>query len=113
MANIKVNIQDLIAKQSDITPYEVFRLLQHATSQVDPARAAALKPQMMYNYDRNGLIVSGRKAKDTGEAGRYTHSEVVAFVAKWTKKNLKSEQNLDSDRTPENLIAQYRVQIGR
>jgi hypothetical protein len=90
MSNTKKSIEEIQNTEGQtLTPYEVFRLWQHAidTHNID----RELKPQMAYNYDRNGLIVKGRSAKETKIAGRYTVEEANAFVAKWLMKNYKIE----------------------
>lgn len=90
MANTKKSVVEILATQGQsLTPYEVYRIWSEAVSTIDASRE--LKPQMAYNYDRNGLIVKGRSAKVTGTAGRYTSEEAVAFVSKWVKKNYQVE----------------------
>lgn len=88
MANVKKSIDEIIsATGQTLKPYDVYRILAEAVSSVDPSRE--MKPQMMYNYDRNGLIVKGRKAIETGSAGRYTVQEALEFVSKWVMRNYK------------------------
>lgn len=41
-----------------------------------------VRPQMMYNYDRNGMIVRGSKSKM-----RFTNDEVIEFVTRFTERN--------------------------
>lgn len=110
MANTKRSIQDIRSSQT-LTPYEVYRLWQDAVESIDATRAAQLKPQMAYNYDRNGLIVKGYNlATRGGEAGRYTVEQADAFIAKWIKKNYnrdyKAAPVIDpfSDVTDENMV---------
>lgn len=97
MANTKRTIEEIL-KSEQITPYEVFRLWQDAIDKLNIDRQ--LKPQMAYNYDRNGLIVKGRKALETGEAGRYTVTEAYEFIARWLLRNYKIEFNFNAPTTP-------------
>lgn len=87
MANIKHSVESIEAQMTDLTPYQVYVVWQAEIVKVDSTRE--IRPQMAYNYDRNGLIVKGRASKGTGEAGRYTFEEARAFVAKWMMKNYK------------------------
>jgi hypothetical protein len=89
MANTKRTIEEIRATEGQtLTPYEVFRVLQHQVEQVSPEAAAKLRPQMMYNYDRNGGIVKGytQESRD-GLAGRYTVEQADQFVQKYIAKN--------------------------
>jgi hypothetical protein len=45
-----------------------------------------IRPQMMYNYGRNGLIVSGEKIFGT-TLRPFTQSEVVEFVIRYCHRN--------------------------
>lgn len=45
-----------------------------------------IRPQMMYNYARNGLIVSGEKIFGT-TLRTFTQSEVVEFVIRYCHRN--------------------------
>jgi hypothetical protein len=113
MANIQISVEDVLAStERDITPYRIFLVLRSEIEKVDADRAALLRPQMLYNYSRNGLIVSG--FKPTGTNARYTADEVRAFVAKWLKKNLKVQVSFEAPvQTPSDLIKKYRAEIGR
>jgi tRNA(Ile2) C34 agmatinyltransferase TiaS len=98
MANITLTAEDIFAKVEDgtATPYMVYVVLRDRMAGSGNAKAvdrvATLKPQMMYNYDRNGLIVKGRAAKVTGHAGRYTRNEINEFVGKFMAKNFGIEE---------------------
>lgn len=88
MANTKKSIKEILATtDQSLTPYEVFRLWQDEIDKNEIDRE--LKPQMAYNYDRNGLIVKGRASKNESSAGRYSVEEAMAFIAKWIMKNYK------------------------
>lgn len=92
MANTTLTILQIL-ELSELTPYQVYRLWQDAIDQNGIDRQ--LKPQMCYNYDRNGLIVHGRKASETGQAGRYTVTEAYTFIARWMKKNYNITLNTE------------------
>jgi hypothetical protein len=93
MANTTQTSAEILASEGQtIKPYGVYIVLRDQLTELgELARAESLRPQMMYNYDRNGLIVKGRAAKVTKEAGRYTTDEVRTFVQKWVKKNCKKD----------------------
>lgn len=97
MANTTKSIDQILASD-ELTAYEVYRVLVHFTTPIDSKRAASLKPQMMYNYTRNGLIVKGKKG--SGSDIRYTVTETLAFVSKWAKKNLGVDLNNTTPTTP-------------
>lgn len=84
---------DSIRKQAeDITPYQVHLVINETLQGLGEDRR--IVPQMMYNYDRNGLIVKGQKNQK-----RYTWAEVEAFAIRWFKKNY--DVDLDATVTPE------------
>jgi len=61
------------------TPYAIAKTINAALKE---AGLPAIPPQMMYNYDRAGLINGVKKA------GRYNPAEVAAFVEKYLAKKL-------------------------
>jgi hypothetical protein len=90
MANTKRTIEDIRSTEDQsLTPYEVFRILQDGMQQGGFTEAAAkLRPQMMYNYDRNGGIVKGyTQTARNGLAGRYTVEQADAFATRYIAKN--------------------------
>lgn len=91
MANTTKTIQQIL-ESDELTAYEVYRLLQAAVATINQVRAAELRPQMMYNYTRNGMIAKGKKG--SGAVIRYTVTEAATFISKWTTKNLNTEVNI-------------------
>lgn len=89
MANTKKTIEQILATEgTDLTPYEVFRILENLVSQLDRQPAKALRPQFVYNYDRNGLIVKGyNMASRDGLAGRYSVEQATAWATAYIQKN--------------------------
>jgi len=61
------------------SPYKVWKVMSSTFEAlgIDQKRPS----QMMYNYDRNGLINGTKGAK------RYTHEEVKKFVTKFVTKH--------------------------
>lgn len=115
MANIKKTAATIMTDANDgnVTPYEVFVVLRETLEGLNieaaTERAATLVPQMMYNYDRNGLI-NGVKAKETKVAGRYTLDEVNAFVAKFVKKNFKVDPAKVTAKLPESGYGEFEIE---
>jgi hypothetical protein len=89
MANTKKTIEQIRSTEGQsLTPYEVFRVLQANVECVNSEAAAKLRPQMMYNYDRNGGIVKGyTQDSRNGLAGRYTIEQAEDFTEKFIAKN--------------------------
>jgi hypothetical protein len=48
--------------------------------------AAPVRPQMMYNYARNGLVVPGEKIAGTA-LRTFTRDEVTEFILRYTVRN--------------------------
>lgn len=79
------------------TPYGVARLLNIIADQhgLNPTR-----PQMMYNYARNGMLVPNEKLH--GPTLRpITPAEVEAFLTKWCTKHKIEFDVVDRDDTDE------------
>ena len=113
MANTTRSI-DAILASDELTAYEVYRLWAAAVATVDVNRASELRPQMVYNYTRNGLIAKGKKG--SGSVIRYTVTEAQAWIKKWTNKHLSTEIDILATQAPKttaDLISEYRVQLGR
>lgn len=63
------------------TPYGIAKLINQLFQ--DLGSDKQIPPQMMYNYDRNGMIVRGQKNRKT-----YTAEEVGAFAVKYVSKHV-------------------------
>jgi hypothetical protein len=89
MANtIKTIEQIRSAEGTVLTPYEVFRILQAQVSEAGLTPPKPLRPQFVYNYDRNGMIVKGyNMAARDGLAGRYSVEQAEAWAAKYIQSN--------------------------
>jgi hypothetical protein len=83
-------------QQDSYTAYGIATVLNKILSRVgrEPVR-----PQMMYNYARNGLIVKGEKV--TGQTLRmFTKAEVATFIVKYALRNgitLAQESEVNPD----------------
>lgn len=64
-----------------VTPYKIATII-NKTFEVMGAEKR-IPTQMMYNYDRNGMIVKGKKSVKA-----YTKDEVTAYVNKYTTKHI-------------------------
>lgn len=110
MANTKRTIEEILSTTGQqLTPYEVYRIWQAAAFEVDSTRE--LRPQMAYNYDRNGLIVKGRSSKQTGSAGRYTVQEALEFVSKWIMRNYKTQWPVATTEIDENAEVEGQLEM--
>jgi hypothetical protein len=65
--------------ESTITPYKIATIINKAFEVTNTEKR--IPTQMMYNYDRNGLIVKGKKGVKA-----YTKDEVQTYVVKYTSK---------------------------
>ena len=80
--NIQV-IESYVTNES-YTPYEISKVLNQILK--DSGSDRTIRPQMMYNYARNGLIVRGEKI--FGESlRRITKIEVISFIGRYVEKN--------------------------
>lgn len=88
MANKQIKIADIVRRAQsgeDITPYQIATMINaiFEVQQIKKVDGSLLqiRPQMMYNYDSNGLICKGKRATRA-----YSLAEVLAFVQKYTTK---------------------------
>src|SRR3954468_3402119 len=65
-----------------VTPYRIAILINGAFEVLGSDKR--IPTQYMYNYDRNGMIVKGKKG-----AKAYTVDEVRAFMTKYVNKHTK------------------------
>jgi len=63
-----------------ITPYKIHTVVNGAFEALSNEKR--IRPQMMYNYDRNGMIAKGKKGVKA-----YTEDEVKAFATKYVNKH--------------------------
>jgi hypothetical protein len=81
-----MNVQTIetYVTEDDYSAYEIAKVLNKILS--DSGVERTIKPQMMYNYARNGLIVRGEKIY--GETlRRITKIEVVQFIVRYVERN--------------------------
>lgn len=86
-------IEDLTEGFGDeTTPYAIFKVLEGIVEVFEVDRV--LKPQMFYNYSRNGMIAKREmtthetSGKKINTDHRYTREEVVGFVTRYATRNL-------------------------
>jgi len=68
---------------SNITAYAIASLINKALDEAGRTDLR-IRPQMMYNYAKNGLIVKGQTATDA----RYSQDQADAFVQKFVANRL-------------------------
>jgi hypothetical protein len=84
-------IIDTILEQfpnDQITPYLIAKAVNAALTVLGVLKQGepySVRPQMIYNYDTNGLIVAGSK-----KLKRYTKAQVRAFAIKFIQKRTAS-----------------------
>jgi hypothetical protein len=91
-----MNVQTIetYVTEDDYSAYEIAKVLNKILS--DSGVERTIKPQMMYNYLRNGLIVKGEKI--FGESlRRVTKIEVVQFIERYVAKNMIEVKTVDVD----------------
>jgi hypothetical protein len=70
-------------QQDSYTAYGIASVLNKILARND---REPVRPQMMYNYARNGLIVKGEKV--TGQTLRmFTKAEVATFIVRYALRN--------------------------
>jgi len=82
---IKINMQDILDRLTEATynPYGIWKVLNEILKENG---SKEIRPQMMYNYAANGLIVSKEKiAKENLRP--ITRDEVAAFLQKYCTKH--------------------------
>jgi hypothetical protein len=98
MSITKLNL-DQIQSRGDVegyTAYQIWRILSAAVTAEGLLTAKGVpawtRPQMVYNYNRNGMVVPGQKNVD-----RFTRDQVEAFVT----KQLTNLRNLPTNKKTE------------
>lgn len=87
------------------TPYMVARIVNEALKENGLEQ---IIPQMMYNYDRNGLI-NGTKAQNQQRG--YTTEEVIKFVEKFVAMRIAKGRKVQT--TEPLTIEQINVELDR
>jgi hypothetical protein len=78
-----VDIIKALVTEDEYSAYGIHTVLNGILKEVGKD---AIRPQMMYNYARNGMIVKGQKI--FGETLRpFTTDEVVAFIVRYVERN--------------------------
>lgn len=73
-------VDELAETNSEFTAYRVSVAVNLALQEV--SSEYRVRSQMMYNYDRNGMIVRGVK-----DAKRFTREQVIDFVVRFVERN--------------------------
>jgi len=85
---VEIDLEDVVAEvveegwekgSETATPYRIAILINKVFQATYTEKQ--IPTQYMYSYDRNGIIVKGKKGVKA-----YTKDEVLAFVNKYTKK---------------------------
>jgi hypothetical protein len=68
---------------TSITPYQIHTVVNTLFEAFGHPKR--IRPQMVYNYDRNGMIVKGLK-----DVKRYGADDVAAFATKFVTKHMSA-----------------------
>lgn len=74
-------IKTAFGESATVTPYKIATIINGTFKVLGVEKQ--IPTQMMYNYDRNGMIVKGKKSVKS-----YDKDEVTAFVTKYVNKYL-------------------------
>lgn len=73
-------VDELASSNAEFTAYRVSVAVNLALQELNSEYR--VRSQMMYNYDRNGMIVRGSKDRK-----RFTRDEVIEFVVRFVERN--------------------------
>jgi hypothetical protein len=98
---------DQYVDQTEYTAYEIHKVLNRILSE---AGTKEVRPQMMYNYLRNGMIVRGEKI--FGETLRkLTNEEVRNFLVRYC---LRNEINVEiAETNPDQLELDLEIETSK
>lgn len=88
MANNKLSIEQIMAR-GEVEGFTAYQIHSIVNAMLEKAGRGDLKiiPQMMYNYDRNGMIVKG--VKNVTKSRTFTTSEVQEFTERFVNNRIK------------------------
>jgi hypothetical protein len=89
MANKSLTVEQIMAR-GEIEGFTAYQIAQLINAKLTAAGFEQIRPQMMYNYDRNGMIVKGQK--DVTKTRTFTMAETIEFVEKFTTKRMSNEK---------------------
>lgn len=78
-----VSALDTAKYNGKVSPYQIHSVINTVLEALGAHEDKFVRPQMMYNYDRNGLIVKGKS-----NVKRYDPDEVTAYVIKLVTKRM-------------------------
>jgi hypothetical protein len=81
----KLTIQQIISRieNEGATAYQIATLLN---VQLEAHGFKPVRPQMIYNYDRNGMVVKG--VKDVTKTRRFSMTEVTEFIDRFVTNKI-------------------------
>lgn len=97
-----MNVQaiETIVTEDTYTPYGIWKVLNEI---LKANGRDEIRPQMMYNYARNGMIVKGAKIFGT-DLRPITRTEVIEFILRYcTKKELQVRLSEPANQTEINI----------
>lgn len=94
-----LTVLEEIVTEQDYSPYGVVKVLNEI---MVSAGRDELRPQMMYNYARNGLLVQGEKIFGAS-LRKITSQEVMEFIIRYCVRN-KIEIKTASKVSPDQMV---------
>jgi hypothetical protein len=106
MSNKSLSIAQVIARGTieGFLPYSIARLIN---DQLEKAEYEQIRPQMMYNYDRNGLI-NGTKSQNSVRP--YSLAETEKFVEKFVAMRIAKGRKVQTPKSIDEQIAELQIQ---
>lgn len=100
-----MNKIDQLVTESSYTPYEIHKIINVLLQD-----GRSIRPQMMYNYARNGMIVRGEKIFKES-LRRITNEEVKSFLVRYCIKNQINVELIESN--PDQLELDLEIETSK
>lgn len=84
MANTTLTTEQIIAR-GELEGFTAYQIAKLVNVKLAGANVELVRPQMIYNYSKNGMIAKGKKGD---MSVRYTRDEVESFVEKFSSKRI-------------------------
>jgi hypothetical protein len=107
MSNTKLTSETIITRgeTEGVTAYQIATLINE---KLIAAGLDKIRPQMMYNYSRNGMIVKGQKGD---MSHRYTVAEATTYAETFATKRInKANQTVEAPENQE-VDGQYQIDL--
>lgn len=83
----ELDLEELLGDEQEFTAYRIHTKLNEI---FEVAGVEKVRPQMIYNYARNGMVVKGESVQKGNYIPRtYTRAEVLEFITKFAPRYVK------------------------